>query len=326
MGLPTLVQVAKDKKKPKTYVEERLQGTQRVPVVAGEGRGRDGWRNGRELHQVLAKPKRQKYDRSTMCTTRRKMRRRKKKRELGMHDLPCAHSPRIMRGQNNNTGAPRVWGSDGRRFCLALPARILERRATSTGRSLRHEALVNSGPYAGAAARTPRQCMIGLGPDHVSVMTSLLRARRQQLVIATPLRAGVATVGSVLRRKTLGPLRAPTWKSTHPVPPPLPGRVDHHKVAHRLRPRALLVALGPETHGLLCRRRVATVARRCGREVEDRRNVDCLYRRLACVQCTTGMDDVANGRRRKRTTSRALRGCRASHPRATPTEDRDDSA
>ena len=234
------------------------------------------------------------------------MRRQKKKRELGMHDLPCAHTPRIVRGRDNNTGAPRVRGSNGRRFCLALPARIPERRATSTGRSLRHEALVNSGPYADAAARTPRQRMIRLGPDHAPAMTSLLRACRQQLVIATPLGAGVATVRSVLRRKTLGPLRAPTWRSTHPVPPPLPGRVDHHKVVHRLRPRAFLVALGPETDGLLRRRRVATVARRCSREVEDRRNVDCLYRRLACVRRTTGMDDVANGRRRKWTTSRAL--------------------
>ena len=154
-GLPTLAQVAKDEKKPKTYVEEQLRGTRRVPVVAGEGRGGDGWCNGQELHQVLAKPKRQKYDRSRTCTIRRKMRRQKNKRELGMHDLPCAHTPRIMRGRDNNTGAPRVWGSNGRRFCLALPARIPERRVTSTGRSLRHKALINSGPYAGAVARTP---------------------------------------------------------------------------------------------------------------------------------------------------------------------------
>ena len=213
-----------------------------------------------------------------------------------MHDLPCAHTPRIVRGRDNNTGAPRVRGSDGRRFCLALPARIPERRATSTGQSLRHEALVNSGPYVGAAARTPQQRMIKLGPDHASATTSLLRTRRQQLVIAIPLGAGVATVGSVLRRKTLGPLCAPTWRSSHPVPPPLPGRVDHHEVTHRLRPRALLVALGPETNGLLRRRQVATIARRCSRKVKDRRNIDCLYRRLACVQRTTGMDDVANRR------------------------------
>ena len=205
-GLPTLTQVAKDEKKPKTYVEERLRGTRRVPVVAGEGRGGDGWRNGRELHQVLAKPKQQKYNRSTTCTTRHKMQRQKKKRELGMHNLLWAHTPRIIHGRDNDTRAPRVQGSDGRRFCLALPAGIPERRATSTGQSLRHKALVNSGPYAGAAARTPRQRMIGLGPDHTPATTSLLRTHRQRLIIVTPLGAGVATVRSVLRRKTLGPL------------------------------------------------------------------------------------------------------------------------
>ena len=192
---------------------------------------------------------------------------KKRKRELGMYDLPCAHTPRIVRGRDNNTGAPRVRGSNGRRFCLALPARIPERRATSTGQSLRHKALVNSGPCAGAAARTPQQRMIGLGPDHAPVTTSLLRARRQQLVITTSLGAGVATVGSVFHRKTLGPLQAPTWGSTHPIPPPLPGCVDHHKVAHRLRPRSLLVTLGRETDGLLRQRRVAIVARCCGRKV-----------------------------------------------------------
>ena len=149
-----------------------------------------------------------------------------------MFDLLCAHTPHIVRGQDNNTRVPRVQGSDGRRFCLALPGRIPERCAMSTGRSLRHEALVNSGPCADAAARTPQQRMIELGPDHAPTITSLLRTRRQQLVITTPLGAGVATVGSVFRRKTLGPLRVPIWRSTHPVPPPLPGRVDHHKVAH----------------------------------------------------------------------------------------------
>ena len=35
---------------------------------------------------------------------------------------------------------------------------------------------------------------------------SLLCTRQQQLVIATPLGAGVATVKSVFRKKTLGPL------------------------------------------------------------------------------------------------------------------------
>ena len=296
LGTANVSAYCKNKKKPKTYVKEWLRGTQRVPVVASEGRGGDCWRNGQELHQASANPKQQKYDKSAMRTTRRKKRRQKKKRKMGMYDLLCAHTPCIVRGRDNNTGAPRVRGSDGRRFCLALPARIPERRATSTGQSLRHKALVNSGPCAGAAARTPQQRMIGLGPDHTPPTTSLLRMRRQQLVIATPFGAGVATVGSIFRRKTLGPLRAPTWGITHPIPPPLPGRVDHYKVAHRLRPRALLVALDPETDGLLCWRQVATVARRYGCKVrEPGGNVDCLYRRLAFVRRTTGMDNVANG-------------------------------
>ena len=167
--------------------------------------------------------------------------------------------------------------------------------------------------------------MRGLGPDHTPVTTSLLRVRRQRLVITTPLGAGAATVRSVFRKKTLGPLQALTWRSTHPVPPPLPRRVNHHKVTHRLQPRALLVALGLETDGLLCRRQVATVAHRCGRKVgEPRGNVDCLYCRLVFVRRTTGIDDVANGRRRKWMTSCVLQNCRAPHRRATPTEDRDD--
>ena len=289
---------------------------QRVPVVAGEGRGGNGWRNGRELHQVLAKPKRQKYDRSTTCTTCRKMQRQKKKRELGMHDLPCAHTPRIVRGRDNNTRAPRVWGSDGRRFCLALPATIPERRATSTGRSLRHEALVNSGPYAGAAARTPRQRMIGLGPDHTPATMSLLRARWQRPVVTTPLGAGVTTVGSVFCRKPPGPLRAPTWEDVQPVPLPLPGGGDHHELTHRLRPRSLLVALGRETDGLAWQRRIITVACRCGRKVENWRSIDGLYRRLAHVRRTTG-----DGRHRKWTTKGALQDRRDPHRRAIPMED-----
>ena len=76
----------------------------------------------------------------------------------------------------------------------------------STGQSLRHKALVNSGPYAGATARTPQQRMIRLGPDHTPAMTSLLRACRQRPVVTTPLGAGVATVRSVFCRKMPGPL------------------------------------------------------------------------------------------------------------------------
>ena len=132
LGLPTLVHVVKMKGN-QNLRKERLRGTQRVPVVASKGRGGDYWRNGRELHQLLANPKRQKYNRSTTRMTRRKMRRQKKKRELGMCDLLCAHTPCIVRRRGNNTGAPRVQGRDGRRLWLALPVRILERRATSTG-------------------------------------------------------------------------------------------------------------------------------------------------------------------------------------------------
>ena len=92
---------------------------------------------------------------------------------------------------------------------------------------------------------------------------------------------------------------------------------DHHKVAHRLQPRAFLVALGPETDGLVRQRQVATVAHRCGREVQKPGgDVDCLYHRLACVQhtmydrdgqrrkwTTLQTDDVANRQHRKWTTS-----------------------
>ena len=126
-----------------------------MPVVAGEG--------GAEIVGAMARSctKRQQTqnNRSTMgvqCVQHVVKRNgEKRKRELGIYDLLCAHTPRIMRGRDKNTGAPRVRGSNGRRFCLALPARIPERRATSTGQTLRHEALVNSGPCAGAAARTP---------------------------------------------------------------------------------------------------------------------------------------------------------------------------
>ena len=233
-----------------------------------------------------------------------------------MDNLPCAHTPPIVRGRDDDTRTPRVRGSDGRRICLALPARIPERRATSTGRSLRHKALINSGPYAGTAARTPRQRMIGLGPDHTPAMMSLLHTRRQQPVVRTPLGAGVATVRSVFRRKTPGPLQAPTWEDVHPVPLPLPGGGDHHELTHQLRPRSLLVALGRETDGLARRRLIATVACRCGRKVKNWRSVDGLYCRLAHVQCTTG-----DGRHRKWTTKGALRDRRNPHRRAIPTED-----
>ena len=204
---------------------------------------------------------------------------------------PNAPAPRAtigVRRRDNNTRTPSIWGSSGRRFCPALPTGVAEGCATGTDRSLRHEAVVRSGPHAGATAGTPRQRTIRLGPDCTRATTSLLHACRQRPVVTTPLGAGVAVVGIVFRRKTTGSLQAPNWQCAHPVPLPLPGvGGDHHEVAHRLRPRPLLVTLGWETDGLARRRRVATVARRCGRKVENRRNVDCLGCRSAWVQHTT---------------------------------------
>ena len=107
-------------------------------------------------------------------------------------------------------------------------------------------------------------------------MTGLLRARWQQPVVTTPLRAGVTIVGSVFHKKTPGSLQTPNWQSTHPIPLLLPGGGDHYELIHRLRPRSLLVALGRETNGLARQRRIATVARRCGREVENWGDVYCL--------------------------------------------------
>ena len=211
-----------------------------------------------------------------------------KKRGLGKQvNSPNAPAPQAtigVRRQDNDTRTPSVRGSGGRRFCLALPAGIAEGCATGTDRSLRHKAVVSSGPHVGATAGTPQQRTIGLGPDCTHATTSLLHAHRQRPVVMTPLGAGVAVVRIVFCRKTTGSLQAPNWQCAHRVPLPLPGvGGDHHKVAHRLRPRPLLVTLGRETNGLARRRQVATVARCCGREVENRRNVDCLGRRSAWV-------------------------------------------
>ena len=81
-----------------------------------------------------------------------------------------------------------------------------------------------------------------------------------------------------------------------PVPLPLPGGGgDHHELPRRPRPRALLVALGSRTDRLARRRWVATVARSGGRgEVQKAWDGDGLYCRLANVQRTTGIDDIAN--------------------------------
>ena len=226
---------------------------------------------------------------------------KEKKRGLGKHvDSLNAPAPRAtigVRRRDDNTRTPNVRGSGGRRFCPALPAGVAEGRATGTDRSLRHKAVVRSGPYAGATAGTPRQRTIGLGPDRTCVTTSLLHARRQRPVVTTPLGAGVAVIGIVFRRKTTGSLRAPNWQCAHPVPLPHPGvGGDHHEVAHSLQPRPLLVTLGQETDGLARRRWVATVTCRCGREVGNWRNIDHLYHRLASVRHTTGKNDIANGR------------------------------
>ena len=54
-----LAQVAKPQEA-KTQVEEQLRGSQRVPVVAGEGHGGDCWRNGWETKLSVSKPEQQK--------------------------------------------------------------------------------------------------------------------------------------------------------------------------------------------------------------------------------------------------------------------------
>ena len=54
LGTANVSACHKNKKKPKSYIEEQLQSTQKVPVVAGKGQGGDYWRNGRELHQASA--------------------------------------------------------------------------------------------------------------------------------------------------------------------------------------------------------------------------------------------------------------------------------
>ena len=133
-----------------------------------------------------------------------------KKRGLGKHvDSPNAPAPRAtigVRRQDDDTRTPSIQGSSSRRFCPALPAGVAEGRATGTDRSLRHKAVVRSGPYTGATAGTPQQRTIGLGPDCTRATTSLLHARRQRPVVTTPLGADVAVVGIVFCRKTTGSL------------------------------------------------------------------------------------------------------------------------
>ena len=190
----------------------------------------------------------------------------KRKGDWGMCDLPCADTPRAIIGsrrRDNDTRTPRVWGSRGRRFCQALPAGVAKGRATGTDRSLCHKVFVRSGPDTDAVMRTSQQRTIGLGPDCTPAMTSLLHARWQGVVATAPLGAGISPIRGVIQRQTPCSLRAPNGFFPYPVPLPLPGGdVNHHKLPCRLRPSALLIALGLETNRLIWRRRVATVA--CG--------------------------------------------------------------
>ena len=136
---------------------------------------------------------------------------------------------------DNNTRAPRVQGSNGRRFCQVLPAGVAERRATGTDGSLRYKALVCSSPYAGTTARTPQQRMIGLGPDHTPTTTSLLHACWQGVIVVASLRAGTSPIRGIIQQQTLSSLQAPNGFLLHPVPLPLPGAGGgHHKLPHQL--------------------------------------------------------------------------------------------
>ena len=151
-----------------------------------------------------------------------------------MCNLPHAHTPRATIGsrrRGNHTRTPRVRGSGGRRLCQALPAQVAKGRATGTDRSLHYEAFVRSGPDADAATRTPRQRTIGLGPDCMPAMTSLLHACWQVVVAAAPLGAGIIPVGGVVQWQTPCSLEALNGLLPDPVPLPLPGGDgDHHKL------------------------------------------------------------------------------------------------
>ena len=286
LGLPTSAHVVRQQEA-KTHVEEWLRGAWTVPGVAGKGCGRDCWRDGWELHRALAKTNDKKYNGKYDKYDKAVLGDLTAKGDLGMCNLPCAHTPRATIGscrRDNDTRTPRVRGSGGRRFCQALPTGVAKGRATGTNRSLRHEAFIRSGPDAGAAMRTSRQRTIGLGPDRTPTTTSLLHARWQGVIAAALLGAGISPVGGVIQRQTPCSLRAPNGVFPYPVPLLLPGGGgDHHKLPRRLRPRALLIALGLETDRLARRMQVATVAR-CGRgEVQKTRNVNSLYCRLASV-------------------------------------------
>ena len=102
--------------------------------------------------------------------------------------------------QDNNTRAPRARGSDDRGLYRALPTRVAERCATRTSFvGLRHEAVINSGPYTRATASITRQRVTGLSPDRTPATMGLLHAVRQQGIVTTPHRAGIHCVGGFTR-------------------------------------------------------------------------------------------------------------------------------
>ena len=213
------------------------------------------------------------------------------------------------RPRGSATRSPRFRTSDGRRVIAALPARVAERGTTGTGRSLRHEALLRPGPHARPTAIIPQQRVFGMRPNHTPATTSLLHARRQQVVLAAPLRGGIGLVGGVSYEEALYPFYRAT-NETPPNPRPLPppgGCGNPYDLPRRLRPRAFLVALGPGADRFDRRRRVATVARGGGGgEVQKARNVDGLYRRLAYIQHMTGHGRHGKVRRSVRSEIAAL--------------------
>ena len=204
LGLPMLAPVTKSQEA-KTHVEEWLQGSQIMPVVAGEGCGRDCWRNGHKVCQALTNPNNKKYNVKYNKYDKVVLGNLTAKGDWGMCNLPRANTPQAIIGsrvQDNNTRTLRVRGSRGRRFRQALPVRVAEECATGTDRSLCHKVFVCSAPDAGAAARTSQQCMIGLNPDCTPVMTSLLHTRWQGVVAMAPLGAGISPVRGIIQRQT----------------------------------------------------------------------------------------------------------------------------
>ena len=115
--------MSQKQKETETYVKERLRGTRRVPVVAGEGQGGDCWRNGRELHQASANPKRWKYNGSTTCTTRHKMPWQKKKKGIGDVQLTvCPYPSHRARAGQQHRGSQ----SPGQQWQEVLPGTARE--------------------------------------------------------------------------------------------------------------------------------------------------------------------------------------------------------